>query len=103
MLMDVVILHARRNVKKILSFFVDKYAITSYICYQRLSMEVYVQRSTKYLEAQALLNQTINAVHSLVTSDATEAEVELLLGAAGGLQEAQSMLIKARLRVENDG
>ena len=60
-------------------------------------------RSTKYLEAQALLNQTINAVHSLVTSDATEAEVELLLGAAGGLQEAQSMLIKARLRLENDG
>ena len=59
-----------------------------------------MSRSTDYLEAQALLNQTINAVHSLVTSDATEAEVELLLGAAGGLQEAQSMLIKARLRVE---
>jgi len=59
-------------------------------------------RPLNYLEAQALLNQTINAVHSLVTSDATEAEVELLLGAAGGLQEAQSMLIKARLRLEND-
>jgi hypothetical protein len=59
-------------------------------------------RPLNYLEAQALLNQTINAVHSLVTSDATEAEVELLLGAAGGLQEAQSMLIKARLRAEND-
>tara|TARA_R110001632_G_scaffold232400_1_gene373095 strand:+ start:374 stop:565 length:192 start_codon:yes stop_codon:yes gene_type:complete len=59
-------------------------------------------RSLNYLEAQALLNQTINAVHSLVTSDAAEAEVELLLGAAGGLQEAQSMLIKARLRLEND-
>ncbi len=59
-------------------------------------------RSLNYLEAQALLNQTINAVHSLITSDATEAEVELLLGAAGGLQEAQSMLIKARLRTEND-
>ena len=59
-------------------------------------------RSLNYLEAQALLNQTINAVHNLVTSDATEAEVELLLGAAGGLQEAQSMLIKARLRLEND-
>ena len=59
-------------------------------------------RPLNYLEAQALLNQTINAVHSLITSDATEAEVELLLGAAGGLQEAQSMLIKARLRVEND-
>ncbi len=59
-------------------------------------------RSLNYLEAQALLNQTINAVHSLITSDATEAEVELLLGAAGGLQEAQSMLIKARLRLEND-
>ena len=57
-------------------------------------------RPLNYLEAQALLNQTINAVHSLITSDATEAEVELLLGAAGGLQEAQSMLIKARLRVE---
>ena len=57
-------------------------------------------RLTDYLEAQSLLNQTINAVHELVTSDATEAEVELLLGAAGGLQEAQSMLIKARLRVE---
>jgi hypothetical protein len=42
--MDVVILHARRNVKKILSFFVDKYAITSYICYQRLSMEVNMDR-----------------------------------------------------------
>jgi hypothetical protein len=41
-------------------------------------------------------------VHGLITSDATEAEVELLLGAAGGLQEAQSMLIKARLRLEND-
>ena len=62
-----------------------------------------MSRSLNYLEAQALLNQTINAVHSLVTSDATEAEVELLLGAAGGLQEAQSMLIKARLRLENDG
>ena len=62
-----------------------------------------MSRSLNYLEAQALLNQTINAVHSLVTSDATEAEVELLLRAAGGLQEAQSMLIKARLRVENDG
>jgi len=61
-----------------------------------------MSRSIDYLEAQALLNQTINAVHSLVTSDATEAEVELLLGAAGGLQEAQSMLIKARLRAEND-
>jgi len=61
-----------------------------------------MSRSIDYLEAQALLNQTINAVHSLITSDATEAEVELLLGAAGGLQEAQSMLIKARLRVEND-
>jgi len=61
-----------------------------------------MSRSIDYLEAQALLNQTINAVHSLVTSDATEAEVELLLGAAGGLQEAQSMLIKARLRLEND-
>jgi hypothetical protein len=59
-------------------------------------------RPLNYLEAQALLNQTINAVHSLITSDATEAEVELLLGAAGGLQEAQSMLIKARLRLEND-
>ena len=59
-------------------------------------------RPLNYLEAQALLNQTINAVHSLITSDATEAEVELLLGAAGGLQEAQSMLIKARLRAEND-
>tara|TARA_R100001443_G_C3231421_1_gene148487 strand:+ start:283 stop:465 length:183 start_codon:yes stop_codon:yes gene_type:complete len=59
-----------------------------------------MDRSKKYLEAQALLNQTINAVHGLVTSDATEAEAELLLGAAGGLQEAQSMLIKARLRVE---
>jgi hypothetical protein len=59
-------------------------------------------RPLNYLEAQALLNQTINAVHSLVTSDATEAEVELLLGAAGGLQDAQSMLIKARLRAEND-
>ena len=57
---------------------------------------------TNYLSTQALLNQTINAVHNLVTSDATEAEVELLLGAAGGLQEAQSMLIKARLRTEND-
>ena len=61
-----------------------------------------MSRSLNYLEAQALLNQTINAVHNLVTSDATEAEVELLLGAAGGLQEAQSMLIKARLRLEND-
>lgn len=61
-----------------------------------------MSRSLNYLEAQALLNQTINAVHSLITSDATEAEVELLLGAAGGLQEAQSMLIKARLRLEND-
>ena len=59
-------------------------------------------RPLNYLEAQALLNQTINAVHSLVTSDATDQEVELLLGAAGGLQEAQSMLIKARLRLEND-
>jgi hypothetical protein len=59
-------------------------------------------RLTNYLSTQALLNQTINAVHNLVTSDATEAEVELLLGAAGGLQEAQSMLIKARLRAEND-
>ncbi len=59
-------------------------------------------RLTNYLSTQALLNQTINAVHKLVTSDATEAEVELLLGAAGGLQEAQSMLIKARLRAEND-
>ena len=59
-------------------------------------------RPLNYLEAQALLNQTINAVHSLITSDATEAEVKLLLGAAGGLQEAQSMLIKARLRLEND-
>lgn len=58
-------------------------------------------RPLNYLEAQALLNQTINAVHSLITSDATEAEVELLLGAAGGLQEAQSMLIKAKwLRLE---
>jgi len=66
-------------------------------------LERKMSRSLNYLEAQALLNQTINAVHSLVTSDATEAEVELLLGAAGGLQEAQSMLIKARLRVENDG
>ena len=61
-----------------------------------------MSRPLNYLEAQALLNQTINAVHSLITSDATEAEVELLLGAAGGLQEAQSMLIKARLRLEND-
>ena len=61
-----------------------------------------MDRSLDYLEAQALLNQTINAVHNLVTSDAAEAEVELLLGAAGGLQEAQSMLIKARLRLEND-
>ena len=59
-------------------------------------------RPLNYLEAQALLNQTISAVHGLITSDATEAEVELLLGAAGGLQEAQSMLIKARLRLEND-
>ena len=59
-------------------------------------------RLTNYLSTPALLNQTINAVHNLVTSDATEAEVELLLGAAGGLQEAQSMLIKARLRTEND-
>ena len=59
-------------------------------------------RLTNYLSTQALLNQTINAVHNLVTSDATEAEVELLLGAAGGLQEAQSMLINARLRTEND-
>ena len=41
-------------------------------------------------------------MHNLVTGDAAEAEVELLLGAAGGLQEAQSMLIKARLRAEND-
>ena len=65
-------------------------------------LERKMARSLNYLEAQALLNQTINAVHSLITSDATEAEVELLLGAAGGLQEAQSMLIKARLRVEND-
>jgi len=60
-----------------------------------------MSRSTDYLEVQALLNQTINAVHSLVTSDATDQEVELLLGAAGGLQEAQSMLIKAKwLRLE---
>ena len=65
-------------------------------------LERKMSRSLNYLEAQALLNQTINAVHNLVTSDATEAEVELLLGAAGGLQEAQSMLIKARLRLEND-
>ncbi len=65
-------------------------------------LERKMARSLNYLEAQALLNQTINAVHSLITSDATEAEVELLLGAAGGLQEAQSMLIKARLRLEND-
>ena len=65
-------------------------------------LERKMSRSLNYLEAQALLNQTINAVHSLITSDATEAEVELLLGAAGGLQEAQSMLIKARLRLEND-
>ena len=60
-----------------------------------------MSRSTDYLEVQALLNQTINPVHSLVTSDATDQEVELLLGAAGGLQEAQSMLIKAKwLRLE---
>ena len=65
-------------------------------------LERKMARPLNYLEAQALLNQTINAVHGLVTSDATEAEVELLLGAAGGLQEAQSMLIKARLRLEND-
>jgi hypothetical protein len=40
-------------------------------------------------------------VHELITSDATDQEVELLLGAAGGLQEAQSMLIKAKwLRLE---
>ncbi len=65
-------------------------------------LERKMDRSLDYLEAQALLNQTINAVHNLVTSDAAEAEVELLLGAAGGLQEAQSMLIKARLRLEND-
>jgi len=65
-------------------------------------MEGNMARPLNYLEAQALLNQTINAVHGLITSDATEAEVELLLGAAGGLQEAQSMLIKARLRLEND-
>jgi hypothetical protein len=65
-------------------------------------MEGNMARPLNYLEAQALLNQTINAVHSLITSDATEAEVKLLLGAAGGLQEAQSMLIKARLRLEND-
>ncbi len=58
-------------------------------------------RSTDYLEVQALLNQTINAVHSLVTSDATDQEVKFLLDAAGGLQEAQSMLIKAKwLRLE---
>lgn len=58
-------------------------------------------RSTDYLEVQALLNQTINAVHSLVTRDATDQEVKLLLDAAGGLQEAQSMLIKAKwLRLE---
>jgi hypothetical protein len=64
-------------------------------------MEGNMARSTDYLEVQALLNQTINAVHSLVTSDATDQEVELLLGAAGGLQEAQSMLIKAKwLRLE---
>jgi hypothetical protein len=65
-------------------------------------LERKMTRLTNYLSTQALLNQTINAVHNLVTSDATEAEVELLLGAAGGLQEAQSMLIKARLRAEND-
>lgn len=58
------------------------------------------EKSMNYMEAQALLNQAMNAVHSLVTSDATEAEAELLLGVVGGLQEAQSMLIKARLRVE---
>ena len=64
-------------------------------------LERKMARSTDYLEVQALLNQTINAVHSLVTSDATDQEVELLLGAAGGLQEAQSMLIKAKwLRLE---
>jgi|TARA_R110000796_G_scaffold33570_3_gene86933 hypothetical protein len=64
-------------------------------------MEGNMARSTDYLEVQALLNQTINAVHSLVTGDATDQEVELLLGAAGGLQEAQSMLIKAKwLRLE---
>jgi hypothetical protein len=64
-------------------------------------MEGNMARPLNYLEAQALLNQTINAVHGLITSDATEAEVELLLGAAGGLQEAQSMLIKAKwLRLE---
>jgi hypothetical protein len=64
-------------------------------------MEGNMARSTDYLEVQALLNQTINAVHSLVTSDATDQEVELLLGAAGGLQDAQSMLIKAKwLRLE---
>ena len=59
-----------------------------------------MSRSTDYLKVQTSLNQTINDVHELITSDATEAEAELLLGAAGGLQEAQSMLIKARLRVE---
>jgi len=58
-------------------------------------------RSTDYLEVQALLNQTINAVHSLVTSDATDQEVKLLLDAARGLQEAQSMFFKAKwLRLE---
>jgi len=60
-----------------------------------------MSRSTDYLKVQTSLNQTINDVHELITSDATDQEVELLLGAAGGLQEAQSMLIKAKwLRLE---
>ena len=59
-------------------------------------------RADKYREAQELLSRATNKAQELFFQS-EESELPLLDRAVSKLQEAQSLILKARMRMKSDG
>ncbi len=63
------------------------------------------QRARKYKDAQTLLSRATNKAQTLLFTekdDFQQAEQDLLDKAVSKLHEAQSLILKARLRMKNE-
>ena len=63
------------------------------------------QRARKYKDAQTLLSRATNKAQTLLfteKNDFQQAEQDLLDKAVSKLHEAQSLILKARLRMKNE-
>ena len=63
------------------------------------------QRARKYKDAQTLLSRATNKTQTLLFTekdDFQQAEQDLLDKAVSKLHEAQSLILKARLRMKNE-